>query len=93
MPDRIVRTDETLETARTIVDGLAESLRADGADLVLLRFENGTIEGEVRIGDVTCDDGACIMPADALARMVDALLRPKLADVTAVVLREIGRRA
>jgi hypothetical protein len=78
-----------LEEARGVVAGLAESLRADGADLALLRFEAGVLEGEVRIGDLTCDDGSCIMPTDALERMVDAMLRPKLTGLERVALREV----
>jgi len=78
-----------LEEARGVVAGLAESLRADGADLALLRFEAGVLEGEVRIGELTCDDGSCIMPTDALERMVDAMLRPKLTGLERVALREV----
>ncbi len=80
---------ESLEAARTIVRGLAESLRADGADLVLSHFEDGTLAGELRIGELTCDDGSCIMPTDALERMVEAMLRPKIAALRSVTLREI----
>ncbi len=83
-PDR-----ESLEAARSIVRGLAESLRADGADLVLSHFEDGTLAGEVRIGELTCDDGSCIMPTDALERMVEAMVRPKIASLRSVTLREI----
>jgi hypothetical protein len=78
-PDR-----ESLEAARTIVHGLAESLRADGADLVLSHFEDGTLAGELRIGELTCDDGSCIMPTDALERMVEAMVRPKIASLRGV---------
>lgn len=80
---------ESLETARTIVRGLAESLRADGADLVLSHFEDGTLAGELRIGELTCDDGSCIMPTDALERMVEAMVRPRVASLRSVTLREI----
>jgi hypothetical protein len=83
-PDR-----ESLEAARTIVHGLAESLRADGADLVLSHFEDGTLAGELRIGELTCDDGSCVMPTDALERMVEAMVRPKIASLRSVTLREI----
>jgi hypothetical protein len=78
-----------LATARGIVEGLAESLRADGADLVLLHFGAGILEGEVRIGELTCDDGSCIMPTDALAKMVEAMVKPKVASLRLVTLREI----
>jgi hypothetical protein len=47
------------------------------------------LEGEVRIGDLTCADGSCIMPTDALTKMVDAMVRPKLAALRGVVLREV----
>jgi len=43
----------------------------------------------VRIGELTCDDGSCIMPTDALERMVDAMLRPKLTGLERVALREV----
>ncbi len=91
--DRPAATDpaDPLEIARSIVSGLAASLRADGAELVLSTFEGGVLAGEVRIGDVTCDDGSCIMPTDALERMVDALVRPKIATLRGVTLREITR--
>ncbi|MBD5633316.1 MAG: hypothetical protein IAI49_02455 [Candidatus Eremiobacteraeota bacterium] len=78
-----------LETARAVVEGLAASLRADGADLVLSNFEAGLLQGEVRIGELTCDDGSCIMPTDALERMVEAMVRPKIASLERVSLREI----
>ncbi len=83
-PDR-----ESLEAARTIVHGLAESLRADGADLVLSHFEDGTLAGELRIGELACDEGSCIMPTDALERMVEAMVRPKIASLRGVTLREV----
>jgi hypothetical protein len=82
-------SNDELARAREIVDGLAQSLRADGADLVLLDFAAGVLEGEVRIGDLTCADGSCIMPTDALTKMVDAMVRPKLAALRSVVLREV----
>ncbi len=82
---------DPLEVARAVVEGLAASLRADGADLVLLRYEDGTIDGEVRIGDLTCEDGSCIMPADALAKMVEAMVKPKVPSLRSVTLRDVGR--
>jgi hypothetical protein len=78
-----------LETARAEVRGLAQSLSADGADLILSTFSNGVLHGEVRIGDVTCDDGSCIMPTDSLERMLEAMLRGKIASLRGVTLREI----
>jgi hypothetical protein len=83
------RASETLEIARGIVEGLAQSLRADGADLVLTSFDGGVLAGELRIGELTCDDGSCIMPTDALERMVDAMVRPKIATLASVTLHEI----
>ncbi len=77
-----------LARARAAIDGLASSLRADGADLVLATFEDGVLEGELRIGELTCDDGSCIMPADALARMVEALVKPHVPGLRSVTLRE-----
>jgi hypothetical protein len=79
-----------LALACEIVEGLAQSLRADGADLVLLHFGGGVLEGEVRIGELTCDDGSCIMPTDALAKMVEAMVKPKVSSLRRVTLREIA---
>ena len=83
-----VREDD-LSVARQGVDGLARSLRADGADLVLHGFEDGILVGELRLDDVACDDGACIMPAEQLAKMIEASLRPKIAALRGVMVREI----
>ena len=80
---------DPLDIARSVVEGLAASLRADGADLVLLHFEDGMLDGEVRIGDLTCDDGSCIMPADALAKMIEAMVKPKVSALRGVTLREV----
>jgi hypothetical protein len=77
-----------LARARAAIDGLAASLRADGADLVLGTFEDGVLAGELRIGELTCDDGSCIMPADALARMVEALVKPHVPALRSVTLQE-----
>jgi hypothetical protein len=82
---------DPLEVARAVVEGLAASLRADGADLVLLRYDDGAIDGEVRIGELTCEDGSCIMPADALAKMVEAMVKPKMPSLRSVTLRDVGR--
>jgi hypothetical protein len=80
---------DELAIARATVAGLAASLQADGADLVLLDFSSGLLAGELRIGDLTCEDGSCIMPAESLAKMVEALVRPKIADLREVRLREV----
>jgi hypothetical protein len=80
--------EEELIRARTAVDGLASSLRADGAELVLTTFEDGVLEGELRIGESTCDDGSCIMPADALSRMIEALVKTHVPALRSVALRE-----
>jgi hypothetical protein len=77
-----------LEAARKIVDELARSLHADGAELVLLAFENGVLSGELRIGDTTCEGGACIIPAEQLSKMIDAMVRPTVPALTSVALLE-----
>lgn len=82
---------DALLLARDTVAGLAASLQADGAALVLTAFEDGVLAGELRLGDLTCEDGSCIVPASALAAMIDALVRPKLPSLRAVRLREVGR--
>jgi hypothetical protein len=81
---------DPLVLARETVAGLAAGLQADGADLVLLEFGDGVLTGELRIGELTCDDGSCIMPADALAKIVEAVVRPKLPALREVRLRETG---
>jgi hypothetical protein len=81
---------DALALARETVAGLAGSLRADGAELVLVGYGDGVLAGELRIGDLTCDDGSCIMPADALAKMIEALVRPKLPALREVRLLETG---
>lgn len=80
---------DALQTARGVVEGLAQSLRADGADLALVSFEDGILAGELRIGELTCDDGSCIMPAEQLAKMVEAMVRAKVESLRAVTLREV----
>jgi hypothetical protein len=80
---------DPMALARATIAGLAASLQADGADLVLLDFENGVLAGEVRIGELTCDDGSCIMPADSLAKMIEAMVRPKLPSLREVRLIEV----
>jgi hypothetical protein len=83
---------EALETAREAVRGLTQSLRADGADLVFSAFDDGVLHADLHVGDVTCDDGSCIMPADVLERMLEAMLRGKIAALRGVKLREIEPR-
>jgi hypothetical protein len=80
---------QALAIARETVAGLAASLRADGAELVLSGFDSGVLSGELRIGDLTCDDGSCIMPPDVLAKMIEALVRPNVEGLREVRLREI----
>jgi hypothetical protein len=77
-----------LERARTAVEGLAKSLRADGADLVLDSFEGGVLRGRLLAGDAVCEDGSCLMPAPQLAKMVEALARPHVDGLRAVELEE-----
>ena len=77
-----------LDRARALVDGLARSLRADGADLVLESFDDGVLRGRVLLGELTCEDGSCIMPAPALAKMIDAMVRPQLDGLRVVELEE-----
>jgi hypothetical protein len=88
---RAAATDEgdPLETARGAVAGLAASLRADGAELALDGFRDGVLSATLRIGDLTCDDGSCILPTEQLERMLDAMVRPKIGSLRAVELREV----
>jgi hypothetical protein len=79
---------DPLETARAAVAGLAESLRADGAELALDGFRDGVLSATLHVGNVTCDDGSCILPTEQLERMVEAMVRPKIATLRTVELRE-----
>ena len=81
-------SDQALAAARAAIEGLVASLRADGAHLVLDAIDGGVLHGTLRVGDAVCEDGSCIMPAPQLARMVEALVRPVLADVETVEIRE-----
>ncbi len=79
-----------LEAARAAIAGLAESLRADGAFLELDEINDGILRGTLRLGELTCEDGSCIMPTEQLERMIEALLDPKLGlAVRSVSLEEI----
>jgi hypothetical protein len=77
-----------LERAREAIEGLAASLRADGAHLELDALDGDVLHGTLRLGERTCEDGSCIMPAPQLARMIEALVKPVVADVRTVELRE-----
>jgi len=79
---------DPLETARAAIAGLAESLRADGAELALDAFRDGILRATLHIGDLACDDGSCILPTEQLERMLDAIVRPKVATLRSVELRE-----
>ena len=80
---------DPLEAARVAIAGLAASLRADGAELALEGFRDGVLSGTLHVGDVTCDDGSCILPTEQLERMVDAMVRPKIDSLRGVELREL----
>ena len=79
---------DPLETARAAIAGLAESLRADGAELAIDGYRDGVLSATLHVGALTCDDGSCILPTEQLERMVDAMVRPKVASLRAVELRE-----
>lgn len=79
---------DLLATARAIVAGLAESLRADGAALTLEEYANGVLRGTVVAGGAECADGACLMPAPQLEKMIAALVGPRLPGLRRVELRE-----
>src|ERR1700688_5064675 len=80
---------DPLEAARAAIAGLAASLRADGAELALEGFRDGVLSGTLHVGDVTCDDGSCILPTEQLERMVEAIVRPKIDSLRGVELREL----
>jgi hypothetical protein len=80
--------ERALAAAREAIAGLAASLRADGAELLLDTLDDGVLHGTLRIGELTCEDGSCILPAPQLARMVEALVKPVLGHVEAVYLSE-----
>ena len=79
---------DELSAARAAIAGLADSLRVDGAHLELDALDGGVLRGSLRIGDVACDDGSCVMPTPQIARMVEALVKPVVAKVQAVELQE-----
>ncbi|HXP94815.1 MAG TPA: hypothetical protein VN905_15180 [Candidatus Binatia bacterium] len=79
---------EPLARARALVDGLTRSLRADGADLVLESYDDGVLRGRVVVGELTCEDGSCIMPAAQLAKMIEAMVRPQINGLHTVELEE-----
>jgi hypothetical protein len=82
------KPEEALVAARTAIAGLAASLQVDGAHLELDALDDGVLRGTIRIGELTCEDGSCIMPTPQLARMVEALVKPVLPQVQAVELTE-----
>jgi hypothetical protein len=77
---------DALARAREIVEGLARSLRADGAELVLESFVDGILRGRIVIGEPSCEDGSCIMPAPQLATMIEAMVRSQIDGLRAVEL-------
>ena len=80
----------SLDAARAAIAGLTESLQVDGAYLELDAIDGGVLKGTLRLGDLTCEDGSCIMPTPQLERMIEALVRPKLGRVVAVELKEVA---
>jgi hypothetical protein len=80
---------DPFSVARSIADGLAAGLRVDGADLVLDSFDEGVLRGRVMIGEATCADGSCIMPAAQLAKMLHAMIGARLPGLRSVELDEV----
>jgi hypothetical protein len=70
-------TDDQLRRA---VDAAAALVRSDGADLVLIGSDPDAMRIELRLqlGDPTCTDGTCVMPAEHLASLIAATLRQHL---------------
>jgi hypothetical protein len=89
-PSQGISGGDPLAAARSIAGGLAASLRADGADLVLDSFDGGVLRGRVILGELTCSDGSCIMPAPQLAKMLQAMIGTQLGDLQAVELSEVA---
>src|ERR1700688_4974692 len=75
---------DPLEAARAAIAGLAASLRADGAELALEGLRDGVLSRTLHVGDVTCDDGSCILPTEQLERMGEAIVRRKVDSLRGV---------
>ncbi|NUP34080.1 MAG: hypothetical protein HOV66_10045 [Streptomycetaceae bacterium] len=81
--------DESTVTAA--VEELRRPLRADGADLVLIRADPRTAVVELRLelDGVTCRD--CVLPPDRLADVVASVLRRGIPEEFELVLHDPRR--
>lgn len=61
---------------------LRETLKADGADLELLREEAGTAYFRLDLEHASCKE--CVMPRDTLERMALVALRRQIPELQAV---------
>lgn len=83
--------DESTVTAA--VEELRRPLRADGADLVLIRADPRTAVVELRLelDGVTCRD--CVLPPDRLADVVESVLRRGIPEEFELVLHDPRRES
>jgi Fe-S cluster biogenesis protein NfuA len=79
-------------TVTAAVEELRRPLRADGADLVLIRADPRTAIVELRLDldGVTCRD--CVLPPDRLAEVVENVLRRGIPGEFELVLHDPRRQ-
>ncbi|MEU8132273.1 hypothetical protein [Streptodolium elevatio] len=79
-------------TVTAAVEELRRPLRADGADLVLVRADPRTalVELRLELDGVGCAE--CILPPDRLAEVVADVLRRDLAEEFELVLHDPRRK-
>ena len=65
---------------------IRDMLRADGADLAVTSWENGTVTMKLIFLDNVCEE--CILPGKDLAEMIGAACRESGHDVSEIVLRD-----
>lgn len=79
------------DTVSAAVDELRRPLRADGADLVLIRADPRTalVELRLELDGVECAD--CVLPPDRLAEVVEGVLRRDIPEEFELVLHDPRR--
>lgn len=79
------------DTVSAAVDELRRPLRADGADLVLIRADPRTalVELRLELDGVGCLD--CVLPPDRLAEVVEGVLRRDIPEEFELVLHDPRR--
>ncbi|MDI2126086.1 NifU family protein [Yinghuangia seranimata] len=78
-------------TVAAAVDELRRPLRADGADLVLVRADPRTALIELRLDLTAVGCADCVLPPDRLAQVVEAVLRRDIPEEFELVLHDPRR--